>query len=525
MNKLFILFFVLINLAFTNVEAQNSIDNTFRYCEYSYPRTFDPINSKDDSPNIRITALLYTGLFEQNISGNFISKIVTDHEFLPGNRIRIILKPGMLWSDGGAVTTLDVDKTMQAINKSSNQYLKTITSIFLNLNREDDYNIVFQYRKGISEKRVLEGLQFKLLPQYKLKDLPLAPKVFNNPVTFGYFNFDDNDDNIITLKVDNNFRKINNNKPGLDKVKVYVKPDRGTQYEYFKNAHSDLLLDVRPIDISQFSNNPQWEIVKRNNLSFFFFAFNLRNKTLKDKNIRKAMMYGFDRKNVLTKIYQNEGELLAGPYTSGSLYYNNEIQPYEYDSDQAILYLKNAGYIRNSSGIMVNERGEELKLSVITPGGGNNEYTARVIAQFISDMQNIGVVISIVDLDYVGYLDRLKNKRDYDIAYGEVTFDPNYDIFPLFHSSFIGEGLENFISYSNKNVDQLLSEIKNENLPFNDKKAKADELQGILMDECPYMFLWSLKKTMVYDRRVRNLQGTISSFSFYDHIDEWYIEK
>jgi len=102
----------------------------------------------------------------------------------------------------------------------------------------------------------------------------------------------------------------------------------------------------------------------------------------------------------------------------------------------------------------------------------------------------------------------------------EWVFDPIYDIIPLFHSSNIGNGGSNVIAYRNSFLDQLFDAFIRADDPAT-KIGIMQNVQEIIRDDIPYIFLFSIDFNAVFDYRYIGVR--IDPFYFFSYIPEWSI--
>jgi len=103
---------------------------------------------------------------------------------------------------------------------------------------------------------------------------------------------------------------------------------------------------------------------------------------------------------------------------------------------------------------------------------------------------------------------------------GGLSRDP--DCFDIWHSSKTNEGEFNFISYKNPRVDNLLVQGRR----VFDQEARAaiyHEIQRILYDEQPYMFLWIADSLPVVHKRFKNVSPAPAGIGY--NFIKWYVPK
>ncbi len=527
MRKIIFLSLLLIISSFS-VLAQSRYGGVLSYCESTLPRTFDPITGEDDLPNVRLCTLLYEGLFSLNIDREPVEKLASGYKMSVDNsQIIIDLKDNVKWSDGGSFTSADVVATVRAIQASDNQYLLSLIKIFKDVEAVNKYSVLFKFNGRYPLDFVLKHLVFNILPAYKLKNLPLTNKsdIARDPVGTGFFKYASRGPNYINLLVSQDYRDRNPGKgPYLNGVNILEQIDAGSQIEYLKANYVQLLLSIPPTEIAPLQE-AGYNIIRYNTYTYNFIAYNFKNKILAVRNIRQAMMYGFNRANILSKVYLNQGQLISGPFPSGAAYYSPDVKPYPYNPSKAVALLRDAGFtIVNSNGIRENAAGDLLQFNLVLPRYSSDDFVPRVINQFITDMKTIGIKIIRKDYEFENYLHKVKYDHDFDLAYAQLVFSDPGNIYQLFYSKNNEPGHDNFISYNNSYVDTLLQQMKatgNEIV----KKNLGQKLHIYLHDDLPYMFLWSLDQNAAASMNLRNIRPYITPFTFFGEINKWYLAK
>jgi len=99
-----------------------------------------------------------------------------------------------------------------------------------------------------------------------------------------------------------------------------------------------------------------------------------------------------------------------------------------------------------------------------------------------------------------------------------VGQDP--DIYDIWHSSKTKEKELNFISFKNKEVDDLLEKGR---YTFDIKVRKAcyDRIQEILAEEQPYTFLYYPYALPIIQARFHGIQPAPAGISY--NMDKWYV--
>lgn len=521
------LLLIILNIA----SAQEEYGGNLRYAETEFPRTFDPVTSIDDAANDRLTAMMFESLFNLDIHREIRKDLAQSYSIGGDNRsITVTLKDGVRWSDGSPITTFDIQKTIEALRLSENVNVNRRVEIIRDVDVNNYRNITFHFKNAIPENVMLRILTFKILNGSQLSNLPLTvqSEIARQPVASGYYTITSRGPNYLRLHANTHYRSRAGGSVGpfIDEITTFILSDRGTQVDFLQGNQVDVLIDV-PVEALAQLRAGGFQIRPYESLSFQFIAFNFKNYLLQNRNIRQAMVYGFNRDNALDRIYQRQGDLISGPFPPASSYYvrGPDTQPIRYEPFTAMELLEAAGFtVMDSDGVRSNVNGEILEFNLIAPRYEGDDYTRRVIAQFITDMRRIGIKINIVDMEFQIWLRRIRYEQNFDLAYAAIAFDEVSDVSPLFDSRNSKPGGDNFISYNNPIVDQLIDRLR-QTTDHHELVNINRRLHRIVREDCPYIFLWSLKKNAAANQRVRNFMTRVTPYSFFDYVNEWYIRE
>ena len=111
---------------------------------------------------------------------------------------------------------------------------------------------------------------------------------------------------------------------------------------------------------------------------------------------------------------------------------------------------------------------------------------------FKEDSKKAGVEIELKLLEWNSFIKNIDDKN-FDLMAmswggGDVEDDPKQ----IWHSTSMGKGGSNYISYSNPEVDKLIDQARGEL----DKAKRAElfkKVYGLIADDVPYIFLFNRK--------------------------------
>ena len=140
----------------------------------------------------------------------------------------------------------------------------------------------------------------------------------------------------------------------------------------------------------------------------------------------------------------------------------------------------------NNLPIRENGDGEKLSLRLIT--SSKPEAYGLIAEEIKREWQKIGVDVQIEVLESEAFQKRM-NARDYDLLIFGQSLGYNLDAYPYWHSSQAKEGGLNLSQFKNFVVDSLLEKARLEGP--NDRKGTLNDIQKIISQEVPAIFLYS----------------------------------
>lgn len=496
------------------------------YGEYGRPATLDPITS-NESISLRIIELVFNGLVGIDEKQQIAPELAERWEISNDGRVyTFFLRKDVKWhsrkgEEARLFTADDVVFTYKIM-----MHPKTITPLkvryefIAGVEKLDDYSIRFNLKRPVLN--ALAKFSFKIIPKhgpanssYLTRDDPFV----QNPIGTGPYMLNNvtSDREVILVANDSYFK----GRPHIDKFIAKPFADQNIMAQAMSFNAIDMIVLVNPRNIPELQGDRRFILQPYNALSYSFFGYNQRNPMLKDKRVRKAFTYAVNREEMLRSFFNNQGTIISGPFAPGSWAYNLDVKPFPYSVQRASELLKEAGFTRGSDGILV-KNGKRLSLSLKVPIEKESEAVKRVVLAFQNYLKKVGAEIKVEFKEWQAWKEDVFLEQDFDIIFAAWVFDDSADISSLFHSAEIGPWKNNFVSYSNPEVDGLIVESK---LTLDHEKRRTinRKLHALLADEAPYTFLWTLTNYSAYHKKTRHV--AIHPYKFFSFADEWYIPK
>ena len=303
--------------------------------------TINPILNTDKSVSY-VLDLVYDSLFELDENYNIQPKLVESYSISSNNKkIDITLKDNIKWHDGESLTAKDVKYTYELINENKDSAYNSLVSNISGITVHGSKKLTINFKDSYAFS--LETLIFPIVSKDKLDglktdELKLAK---NNLVGSGAYKikkYEDRDYMILELNSDYYDLNKDNNKK-----EVYVKmvPDTESQTEMVLSLDSDISKFTLG-SISKFTDNDNFVINKYQGRNYDYVLFNYDNKYLNNLDIRKAISFAVDRESIIKDAYSDRAKLSNFPLNSTSKYYDSDLKPLSYNTENAQNYLKKA---------------------------------------------------------------------------------------------------------------------------------------------------------------------------------------
>jgi len=300
-----------------------------------------------------------------------------------------------------------------------------------------------------------------------------------------------------------------------DKIIFKNNKDANSQTLEFKSQAMDAStwLDVKMfMDLQADPNFTQnYHAKNTNTYNYSYMAFNCRpdgvehKKLFDDKRVRRAvaMMVPVDEINVVLNSGQNTR--MVGPVSPLKSEYNSDLKLIDFDLEGAKALLEEAGW-KDTDGDNIRDKvidGKktqfEFDLHYMT-----STVSWKDMAQMISEaLYEAGIKCNITPLDFAIHYDRGRNhKFDAMLASWAGSSVPE-DFTQIWHSSSWASKGSNFGGFGNAKSDALIDSIKY-TLNEEARHAMVRELQEIIYDDQPYVFLYAANRRNVIHKRFGN---------------------
>ena len=396
------------------------------------------------------------------------------------------------WHDGKPFTSEDVKFSLNEVNRKYDGPAITGFAMVKEIDTPDPYTVVFRLQYPFPPFFPWSFTGVWIMPQhiYSGSDPTRNPANFR-PVGTGPFVFREwIRGSHITLERNPNYFKPG--KPYVDRVVFKVIPDAAARVIALESGDVDHLnfLSMPSTAVNDLRKKPGIVVTldrKRINYGLIIAHFNLRNKYLQSKQVRQAISYAINQKEVIDKALDGLADMSTGPISpQQTQWYNPNVRRYGFDPAKSNAMLDAAGFPRGANGSRF-----ALRISYDRNGEGGALQSAAEIMR--ENLRTVGVELQLQPLDGATWMEGAHVKWDFDISMGSYQTgpDPSVAVSRLYITSNIAHRIgTNLMGYSNPTVDKLFEQAERE-VDEAKRRQLINEVQAVLVEDAPAYWLWA----------------------------------
>lgn len=459
-------------------------------------------------PTQTVAGKIYQGLLTYDQKLNPMPSLAESWTVSPdGLTYTFKLFQNVKWHDGKPFTAKDVVFSTSKFLMEVHPRARAVFSRCESITALDDYTVEFKLKEAFPAFiQAFEVSSAPMVPAHLYEGTEFRANPANaTPIGTGPFKLKEwvKGSYIQLIRNEDYYKK---DLPYLDGITFRVIPDA---------ASRSLALESGQVQQTQYSDLEPFEVPRMKALpnltmttaGYEFVAplswleINHRVKPLDDKRFRKAIAYAIDRKFIRDKIWFGLGRVPTGPINSVVKFYDPKVTTYEPDLAKAKALLDEMGLKPDGKGVRAT-----VKIMPMPYG----ETWTRLGEYLKQSLSKVGIAVVLESTDAAGWSQRVAN-WDYEITTNFVYQygDPALGVARTYISSNIRKGVlfSNTMGYSNPRVDELFAKASQENDPAK-RQEQYSEVQRILSDELPVVWLLEMEFPTFLDKRVKNANKT-----------------
>jgi peptide/nickel transport system substrate-binding protein len=444
--------------------------------------SLDPASS-NDVPSSNVIANIFETLVYQNEDLELEPGLAEDWEMIDENTWEFYIREGVTFHDdselNAEVVKANFDRILDPEVASPRSFLiDMVTSI----EATDEYTLELTTEYPFSPlpaHLAHNGLSISSLPSIEADQEAVAngetpgASLSEAPVGTGFFKFEEwNPGTSVKLVKNDDYW----GEPAkVDSVTFSVVPEDLTRIAELETGGAHIIFPVSPSDVTRLENTPEVSLDRTNSVSLSYIGFNMEKEPFDDERVRQAISMAINKEGIISGILDDTGIPAVGPLAPDVFGFDDSVEPLGYDTDAAQELLAEAGFEDGfSTTIWTNDSRERMAIA---------EYVQAELAK-------INVDVSIEILEWGAYLEQTANGQHdmFILGWSVVTGDADYGMYPLFHSSNVGEaGNRTFME------DAELDEILEEARQTADEETRLDlykQAQEMLVEDAPMIYLY-----------------------------------
>jgi peptide/nickel transport system substrate-binding protein len=498
--------------------------------------TFGRLNPLLDSNNLAdqdINRLIFSRLIKFDERGNPQPDLAEKWGIsLDGMVYNIALNPTAFWHDGSPVTADDVIFSIEMMRNPDYPTSPDIVDLWdrVEVTRFDDHTLQIRLPEPYSP--FIDYLNFSVLPKHLLDGLSFSEMVessFNlSPVGSGPYQFDQLivDNGVITGVILKSFIDFYMDRSFIDQIVFQYYPNAASAMEAYREGD---ILGISHIDkevLSEVLEDPNLNhyVARQPQVSLIFLNLgNLDILFFQEILVRKALLQGLNRQWMIGQILEGQAFMADGPILPNTWAYYEGLSRVEYNPDEAIEKLKNAGFVIPAEGGEIRSKENvRLEFELLYPDTETHTAIANAIHD---DWEVIGVNAKLVAVSYEVLIRDFLETRDYEAALVDLNLEksPDPDPYPFWHQAQMTGG-QNYSMWDDRRASEYLERARI-TVNLNERTRLYKNFQVHFSREVPALLLFYPVYNFAIDRQVLGVQvGPLFETSDrFVTLSEWYL--
>ena len=420
----------------------------------------EPINLipalASDSASHNVTQYIYNGLVKYDKDLNLVGDLAERWEISEDKKVFIFyLKKGVKWHDGVEFTADDVKFTYEFMISDD-----TPTAYDGDFRAVESVEVIDRYTVKVTYKEVLSPALASwgiwMMPRHALKDKPSRSPLQRKPIGTGPYKLESwKAGQSIVLTA---FHDYFEGRPKIEKIFIRVIPNQTTQFLELLNGSIDIM-GMTPKQDALDTNTPKYT-ANYNTYSFLDFSYtyvgyNFKRAPFDNKLVRRALTHAINKQSIVDGLLYGKGIAAEGPYKPDSFWYNPNAKGPEYNVEKAKALLAEAGFKDTDGDGFLEYNGKKFTIELMT--NLNNDVRGKIAELVQQSWARIGIDVQIKVLEWATMLGELNKSNFQAVILGWTTvLDP--DQYDIWATERCGGNGQNYICYSNEEVDRLLIE-------------------------------------------------------------------
>jgi len=381
--------------------GDGGMSGTLVYARGDHPENYDPQQTTSGEV-AKVTNQIFDTLiqFRAGSGGQLEAGLATDWS-LEGTTATLTLKEGITFHSGEEFTAEDFKATYQRFVISDYDYYLgdgnasgygpfTLGNWIESVDASSDYELTIELgQKYAPFLRNLAMFASAVLSKAQIESMGSNPddqaSMGTEPVGTGPFRFQrlDNSNQRVLLSGYSDFWGPG---PNVEQVVFKTIKENSTRAQDVINGNSHITDNLDSQSFKQIENSGSATLMRKNGINIGYMAMNMeRMEPFRSREVRQAVSYAVNTEAIVDSIYQGFAAQADQPLPPDVMGYNEELDPYPTDKDQAESLLSDAGY----------SDGFEFELATFSNPRGYNPSPIETANQVKSDLEDVGLTVTV----------------------------------------------------------------------------------------------------------------------------------
>ena len=492
------------------------------YARGASSESLDPQNTTSGE-SVKVTNQIYDTLidFEPNQT-SLQAGLATDWS-LDGTTATLTLREGVTFHNGAEFTADDFIATWQRFTNPDSdlypgqEYISaygpfTLGNWVADMTADGDYNLTIELQQQYAPfLRNLAMFASSVLSRQAIEEL--GTDLAQNPVGTGPFQFENWDTGNQRIRL-SAYDDYWGDGPNVDEVVFTVVGQNTTRAQTLATGDADIIDGLGAQSSTIVNNADNAELVETQGINIGYLAFNIaRREEFQDRRVRQAISYAINTQAIVETIFQGIAVQASQPIPEQVLGYNEELDPYPHDPEQAQTLLEEAGY----------GDGFEFELATFQNPRTYNPSPIQAAETVRSNLNEVGLTVTVNQQPFNPFLEYTANGQHDACFLGWMTDngDPDNFYYALLHPGIsqdeVPEG-QNWVSFDTEGYNtsnrsgwantEFMQVIEEGQSTYGeDQRAELYRQAGqIAHEEAPWVFMDHAKELRGVSNRVSGFQ-------------------
>ncbi len=271
----------------------------------------------------------------------------------------------------------------------------------------------------------------------------------------------------------------------------------------------------------------RFRFVYKPGLIYEHIDLNLDNPILKDKRVRRALIYAIDREVISRQLFAGRQPVAHSGVSPLDWVYSEDVPRYAHDEKAAAGLLAGAGWTVMRGGVRHNKKGQRLTLEIMTTAGNRTRELVEQVLQ--SQWKRLGIDVRIRNEPARVFFGRTVTERKFSAMamYAWISAPENVPRTTLHSAHVPHEGNnfagQNYTGFKNAEMDELIDRIEVE-LNRGERAKLWRRLQQIYAEELPVIPLFFRAEPYVLPKWLNGIEPTGHQFPSTLWVENWRVE-